>query len=226
MKTIPGDLLRATERYLELSKHSDQRELRLELLELLHCPYLEKGAVAFYPVGKSSDLRSEIQVCLRRLLLAFLDDTRHRQGNRQILFGVAYYDCITNYKNDETAAYAMATSMLFYIEDYLPTDVLDRFVESRICALISEWLKPSVDWLWLSRPGLSTVCQRFFGEAWCMLALPHDIDTTDQDGIYRTRGESVAQLVARHRPPFEVGLCKAQGQINSIALPEDIGVST
>jgi hypothetical protein len=215
---IKEDISRAVDVYLE---SISSRHMPYDLLRMLHCPYRDNGSgILFDPVAEDSPEWCDITSGIRKLLGSFID-VKNRNGNASILFGAMYYNCLPDYRHDVNAAYAVSTAILFYLEDYMPGNPVDTYVESRILALLDDWLKPAT--AWAGRPDLSEVCRRFFGAAWCALALPADVDEKSISGVYRNRGFSVEQLVAKQRPPFMPGLCTQQDVGTAAKLPSCLG---
>jgi hypothetical protein len=197
----------------------DDVSLTPEILKLLRCPYLSAEGVAHFDVmEESTEDIDALRKYLPRILQGMVFQQDDRFGYTSILIGLALHDCLPNGPKDEETAYALATAIVHYVEDYLPTYDMDLIGEPYVCALLNTWLKPGIPWA--AAPGLTEVCRLLFGDAWCALSLPANCEMPNW--AFRRKEMPVVAIVESARPQFLPGLCLSQVN-HAELLPDDLG---
>jgi hypothetical protein len=217
-------ILASTEAFLRLGSNA---VLGDSFLRSIHCPYFFVHGHRFrFDYTEVTPLdRIELQACLPRLLTSMRGKTLIRPGSCSLLAGIGQYDCLATCLSEDEYAYALASSLIFYIDDFMEDGRERTIALPYVLSLLNQWLKPLEPWVKL--PGVVTVCRQLFGSPWCELFLPDNC--LDEVGGFRLRGVAtldgyqqytVNEFVEIHPAPFMPGLCKTQTNSDPVVLPE------
>lgn len=145
-----------------------------------------------------------------------------------VLGGLYANDCWRDCLVDDRHAYSLAAALLVYIGSYKDGFILDDVTCDGICALLNEWLKPDSPWAYV--PPSSVVAAHMFGDAWCHLFLPANVDDQMTSGQMHDHNEdgttpeyAAGVLAMSEKPPFLPGLYASGSAVTTMSLPLEIG---
>lgn len=163
----------------------------------------------------SGDNLAALRMCLPRLLRGITEPS----DNTCVLMlaGIHRSDCLDECISDEVGAFALALAFLDFTDLYWRGEAPLFSVQQDALALFTQWVGEGKTWdkYLVDAPRM---CEAFFGEPWCALAL------RDASGDY-IADQLCIEIVRQVRPPFCPGLCLAQDGLASVLLPDDLGMS-
>jgi hypothetical protein len=198
-----------------------------KLLMLLECPWLDREQTppcVLWPERIQAH-RAAVEENLL-VLFSALAGTEARARSQcyfgPLLCGMALAKCWRSLLLTEDGAYALATGLIGYIEDYYPEFKLDTAAAPYICLILNEWLKPVVEWV--QPPSIGVLFEHMFGDVWPGLVLPDD--HWKPLGNTCANQDIACDVMWQERPPFMPGLCLAQVAPPGVDLPADVGLGT
>jgi hypothetical protein len=218
MTLAAENIAHAAEVFILLNKSS---KLEHSWLAGFHCPSLNwKGEIAFDP--ETSDAgRTVLKEWLPKLITVMSNENLYSSSTTSMLVGLSAYGGPDYSPETESDAYALAFTVLYYINYYMPRDKMDKLAGPHVCTLLNAWLKPAEPWDDL--PGVVTVCHHLFGDAWCALILPATF--TDNVGQVGPARKDLDTYVMQNRPQLLPGLHRGEIAIAEEILPESVGVT-
>lgn len=179
---------------------------------LLGCPYLlQRGS--WKTLRVNLDRCDHESIVARQLILPKLFAVVKRYGQHSdrlsVLAALNRSNCWTAVLEDLPLTYELAQALVDFVDCYSPRSLMYDCASSDVLAMLNAWLKPDTHWEKL--PGVRTLCQHVFGDAWCALVLPDEhADVVGAFAIRRDNKCSLHDLIAAQKPQFLHGLCSAQ----------------
>jgi hypothetical protein len=188
------------------------------LFELLGCPYApaQPGHI-IEPHQRDPDAVEY----LPEVLIAALSVPGAVTEVTSLLAGVSRAGALSTFVQNPEHAYNLAFALINHVEyiELHSHHFLDLYVISDVCSLLNEWLKPRTKWA--MTPPAHTLCQYFFGDTWCAVALPPVSEHKNHPGTIVN--QTLGAIVAAQHPPLLPGLCPSQADPTALDLPCDVG---
>jgi hypothetical protein len=194
------------------------------LCTVLRCPSADDPYGQFLPaVGETtaSDME-DLRACLPDVFCKVIHTPENPYDISSLLVGLERYNCWDRGIQTESGSYNLACGIVHYLGEFDDNVGLDLHAAHAVCAILNAWIRPGI--LWTELPNIVEVCAHLFGPQWCHLVLPDEC-WTHIVGVYGNAGRSAAAMVQRDRPPFINGLCPAQGSVQGLPLPAELGIA-